>query len=597
MPVLMGKLGTSVNGPEGLPSFDGGAWDCVGWRRHEEQVRRLRGRIFKAVQEGDWPLARNVQKLMLRSWSSTLVSVRQVTQRNTGRRTAGIDGLVALTSQARAEMAVRVHASIGSHRPSPVRRVYIAKARDKTKMRPLGIPVILDRCHQARVRNALEPEWEARFEPRSYGFRPGRGCHDAIESLFSTLCGKSRRVWILDADLAGASGKISHGHLLETLGGFPAREMIAGWLKAGVFEAGKGFAPTGEGTPQGGVISPLLLNIALHGLEEAAGVRYRGGIHARTVRDGYPALTRYADDLVVCCHSRQQAEQVKARLAGWLEPRGLAFNEAKTRIVPLSEGFDFLGFNLRRYPNGKLLIKPGATAIKRFRSRLAKEFHALRGANVAAVLAKIVPITRGWVAYYRTVVSSGVFHALTDYLWKLTCKWARWSHQNKPKRWIAGQYFGKFSKFRNDRWVFGDRDTGAYLPKPAWTDIVRHTLVKGGASPDDPGLAGYWAQRRQKVKPPLDSSTVRLLSRQDGRCSLCGENLLTPDQPPQSPQGWEHWFLQVTRKAVEADYLVCHDTSSAARSKRTHLVHATCQRSKQPGQRETPWCSRQPEPP
>ena len=227
-------------------------------------------------------------------------------------------------------------------------------------------------------------------------------------------------MWILDADLAGAFDKISHGHLLEMLGGFPARGMIAGWLKAGIFEAGKGFAPTGEGTPQGGVISPLLLNIALHGLEEAAGVRYRGGIHAGDVRDGCPALTRYADDLVVCCHSRQQAEQVKARLAGWLEPRGLAFNEAKTRIVPLSEGFDFLGFNLRRYPNGKLLIKPGATAIKRFRNRLAKEFRALRGANVAAVLAKIVPITRGWVAYYRTVVSSRVFRALDNYLWKLT---------------------------------------------------------------------------------------------------------------------------------------------------------------------------------
>ena len=205
------------------------------WRRHEEQVRRLRGRIFKAVQEGDWPLARNVQKLMLRSWSNTLVSVRQVTQRNAGRRTAGIDGLVALTSQARAEMAVQVHASIGSHQPSPVRRVYIPKASDKTKMRPLGIPVLLDRCHQARVRNALEPEWEARFEPRSYGFRPGRGCHDAIESLFNTLHGKSSRVWILDADLAGAFDKISHGHLLEVLGGFPARDMIAGWLKAGSF--------------------------------------------------------------------------------------------------------------------------------------------------------------------------------------------------------------------------------------------------------------------------------------------------------------------------------------------------------------------------
>ena len=447
MPVLMGKLGTSVNGPEGLPPLDGDAWDCVDWRHQGEQVRRLRGRIFKAVQEGDWPLAGNVQKLMLRSWANTLVSVRQVTQRSTGRRTAGIDGLVALTSQARAEVAVQVHATIGSHQPSPVRRVCVPKASDKTRMRPLGIPVISDRCHQARVRNALEPEWEARFEPRSYGFRPGRGCHDAIESLFNTLHGKSKRVWILDADLAGASGKISHGHLLGMPGGFPAREMIAGWLKAGVFEAGKGFARPGEGTPQGGVISPLLLNIAFHGLEKAAGVRYRGAIHAGTVKDGCPALTRYADDLVVCCHSRQQAEQVKARLAGWLEPRGLAFNEARTRIVPLSEGFDFLGFNLRGYPDGKLLIKPGATAIKRFRSRLAKEFHALRGASVAAVLAKIVPIVGGWVACYRTVVSSRVFAALTGYLWKLTCKWACRSHPNKPKRWIAGRYFGKFSNY------------------------------------------------------------------------------------------------------------------------------------------------------
>jgi len=164
-----------------------------------------------------------------------MVSVRQVTQRNTGRRTAGIDGQVALTSQARAETAVHVHATIGSHQPSPVRRVYIPKASDKTKMRPLGIPVLADRCHQGRVRNALEPEWEARFEPRSYGFRPGRGCHDAIESLYITLRGKSKRAWILDADLAGAFDKISHEHLLETLGGFPAREMIAGWLKAGIF--------------------------------------------------------------------------------------------------------------------------------------------------------------------------------------------------------------------------------------------------------------------------------------------------------------------------------------------------------------------------
>ena len=583
MPEPKGKLDTSVNGPEGLLVFDGDAWECVDWRDHEEQVRRLRGRIFKAVQDGDWPSARSLQKLMLRSWSNTLVSVRQVTQRNTGRKTAGIDGQVALTSQARAEMAVRVHASIGSHVPSAVRRVYVPKASDKTKMRPLGIPVLADRCHQARAKNVLEPEWEARFEPRSYGFRPGRGCHDAIESLFNTLSGKSARVWILDADLSAAFDKISHEHLLKAIGDFPAREMIAGWLKAGIFEAGKGFAPTGEGTPQGGIISPLLLNIALHGLEEAAGVRYRTGARAGEVGSGSPALTRYADDLVVCCHSRQQAEQVQARLAAWLAPRGLAFNEAKTRIVHLSQGFGFLGFSLRRYPDGKLLIKPGEAAVKRFRKRLAREFRALRGTNVSAVLATVVPITRGWCAYYRTVVSTRVFAALSDYLWKLTYKWACRSHPNKPKCWIVGRYYGKFSKFRADRWVFGNRDTGAYLPKPSWTGIVRHTLVKGAASPDDPALARYWADRRLKVKPPLDASTTGLLTRQDGRCALCGDYLLSPDQPPQSPEGWERWFLQVTKKAITADYLtVCSQPGTAARRNRIHLVHATCQRRRRP---------------
>jgi RNA-directed DNA polymerase len=578
-------LDTSVNGPAGSGSaFDGDAWEQVDWREHEQRVRRMRCRIFKAVKSGDLATARNLQKLVLRSWSNTLLSVRQVTQRNTGRRTAGVDGQVALTSQARAEVAVQVHASRDSWQPVAVRRVYIPKASDKTKMRPLGIPVILDRCHQARVRHALEPEWEARFEPRSYGFRPGRGCHDAIGSLFQTLCGKSKRVWILDADLAGAFDNIDHDHLLKTIGDFPARRMVAGWLKAGIVEVGKGSSPTEAGTPQGGVISPLLLNIALHGLEEAAGVRYHlTGSHAGEVVGTSPTLTRYADDLVVCCHTRQQAEQAKARLAAWLAPRGLAFNEAKTRIVRLDdEGFGFLGFHLRRYPNGKLLIKPSVEAIKRFRKRLAREFRALRGANVAAVLAKINPIVRGWVAYYRTVVSTRVFRALTDYLWKLAYKWACWSHPNKQKRWIIQRYFGKFNKFRNDRWVFGDRDTGAYLPKPAWTEIVRHTLVKGRASPDDPDLAEYWAQRRRKVTPALDAYTVRLLSKQDGRCTLCGENLLIPDQPPQSPEGWEWWFLWVTKKAIKVDYLIHHTAPNTPRGDRTHLVHATCSRTSKP---------------
>ena len=566
----------TVNGPD-----DGLEWDAINWALHEQNVVRLRRRIFTAARDGDLAKARNLQKMMLRSWSNTLVSVRQVTQRNAGRRTAGVDRVVALDGPARMAMAREVHRTMRSWQPLPVRRVYVPKANGK--QRPLGIPVMMDRCHQARAKNALEPEWEARFGARVYGFRPGRSCQDAAVALHTTLSSNAKRLWILDADLSAAFDKIDHAFLLRRLGTFPARDMIAGWLKAGVFEAGKGFAPTEEGTPQGGIISPLLLNVALHGLEEASGVRYSTAPSARgkTQRDS-PVTVAYADDFVVCCHSRQQAESIRARLAGWLAERGLSLNEDKTRIVHLSQGFDFLGWNFRRYPVGKTLVKPSKGSVAKHRQRLADEMRRLRGSNAGAVIGTLNPVIRGWAAYHRSQVSSETFSSLGHYTWKLTWKWARWSHPGKGTRWTIGRYYGKFCPSREDKWVFGDRDTGAYLLNHAWTGIRRHVMVKGRASPDDPDLTGYWEnRRRKKTGLALDAGTLSLLARQENKCPHCGDPLIDASSPPASPEEWEDWWLGTTRQDTpRAPSTAGPARPPAERGTAPALMHMPCHRAR-----------------
>jgi len=559
-----------VNGPEDVV----GDWWSVDWPLVEDQVRRLRYRIFTASRDGDLKRVRSLQKLMLRSRANALVAVRRVTERNAGRETAGIDGKVVLLPRAKVELVAWVQSRSSSWTVRPVKRVFIPKANGKR--RPLGIPVIADRALQAAVLNALEPEWEALFEPRSYGFRPGRGCHDAIEAIHAVSKGKTaKRLWVLDADLAAAFDRIDHDRLLGSLGTFPARELIRQWLKAGVMHRGR-FAPSEAGTPQGGVISPLLLNIALHGMEHAAGVRYRTGAHIGKTALDAPVVIRYADDLVALCHSREQAEQVKAKLAVWLAPRGLAFNEDKTRIVHLSEGFDFLGFHARKYLGGKLLIMPSPAAVKRFRERLRTELRSLRGANAAMVIARLNPILRGWAAYYRSGVSKRVFHDVDDHLWWLSWRWATRRHPKKPRKWIKTRYFGAFNPYRQARWLFGNRDTGTYLTKLAWTQIVRHTLVEGTASPDDPKLAGYWAARRRRRKLPLSQQRILLLRKQHGRCPLCGDLLLHADNEPQHPEEWEKWITAV-RKAIRYHAIAVlpdahgHDDHTAKQ-----LVHTHC---------------------
>lgn len=567
-----------VNGPQ-----DGYLdWHSINWAEAEENVRRLRQRIFKATQEGDLKKVRNLQKLMLRSRSNTLVSVKRVTQQSKGHKTAGIDRERALTPKARARVAVEVDSQTQPWRARPVKRVYIPKSNGK--QRPLGIPVMRDRVIQARVKNALEPEWEARFESRSYGFRPGRGCHDAIQAIFSTAKGKAaKRQWVLDADLAAAFDRIDHPHLLEVVGKFPARELIRQWLKAGVVDDGR-FTRTEEGTPQGGVISPLLLNIALHGMEEAAGVRFatRKG-KVMWAAKGTPILVRYADDFAVFCTSESEAESVRSRLAEWLQPRGLRFNEEKTRILHLSDGFDFLGFNIRRHGDS-LIITPSKDAVKRVRNRLRCEMQALLGQSITVVLRRLSPIVRGWSAYYRTVVSSRTFSALDSYVWTLTYKWAKRTHPKKSKHWIVNKYFGRLNRSKMNNWVFGDRATCAHLPKFAWTNIRRHQLVRGKSSPDDPALLDYWSQRRQtRTPPPMDKISLTLAARQKGICPLCGQALIVgAEYEPDSPREWIDWF-DAMKKRLHKHHFTYRRHGGSDESKNLRLVHSECHRQHHAG--------------
>lgn len=498
-------------------------WNAVNWQQANRNVRRPRQRIFRATQEQDWNKVQSLQRLMLRSRSNRLVSVRRVTQINQGKRTPGVDKLVVKTPAARGQLVDEM-STYQPWRAKPARRVYIPKANNGR--RPLGIPTVPDRVLQAMVKNALEPSWEARFEGTSYGFRPGRGCHDAIVEIQALGRSTGRKRWVIDADIEGAFDNISHEYLLKVIGTVPGRDLIRQWLKAGYMEDNV-FHPTEAGTPQGGVISPLLANIALHGLEKALGVKRN--INGEII--GNRAVVRYADDFVVFCEDEKDAQKAQQTLTAWLAKRGLTLSKEKTWIVHITEGFDFLGFNVRQYkvndtPTGyKLLIKPSKKSVQKIRRKLKAEWRRLQGVNAAAVINTLNPIIRGEANYFRMSVATKVFEVLDYWMFRRAVQWIKHTHPKKSRQWCQNQYWGRFNPNRSDNWVFGDKHTGANLTKFKWFSIERHVLVRGTSSPDDPSLQSYWRQRAEKKKKGLSPKEQKLAQNQHGICPMCGETL------------------------------------------------------------------------
>jgi RNA-directed DNA polymerase len=506
-------------------------WSSIDWRSVSKRVRNLRRRIYRATQCGQWNQVRSLMKLMLRSFFNLLLAVRKVTQINQGKKTAGIDGQKVLTPKDRVNFVHEITEEMKVN-ASPTRRVYIPKANGKR--RPLGIPTVKDRTAQAVVKNALEPSWEARFEGNSYGFRPGRSTQDAIDQVFLRLNSSREDKYVLDADIKGAFDNISHEYLIKTIGNTPGKELITEWLKAGYVEMGKIYS-TESGTPQGGIISPLLANIALDGLEEYLNqfkkkVPYWCNERNKTRYHTFPryGFVRYADDFIITAPAKEDLTAIKPILEAWLALRGLQLNQEKTRIVHIDDGFDFLGFNVRRY-KGILLIKPQVDKIRTKLQEIREWLKTHPGTTQEQVIKYLNPVIRGWGNYYRYVVSKEAFSYFDWMVCQSLKRWAFKRHPKKSKQWVIKKYFPTdgftFSVGIEDR---RGKPTTVSLVRLTKIEIERHIKVKGTSSPDNPELVKYWkdrATRDGKSYWAKDGRKVRIAQNQDWRCPICGEYL------------------------------------------------------------------------
>lgn len=502
-------------------------WHAINWQKAYRVLKNLRGRIFRAAKEGDFKRVRSIQKLMLRSFSNIVISIRKVTQLNKGKFTPGVDKVTVSTAEGRAKMVNSLQ-KLKPWKAKPTRRIYIKKANGK--QRPLGIPVIKDRCLQAMVVNALEPEWESQFEGSCYGFRPGRSCHDAIARIFTLANPTGVKKWVIDADIKGAFDNISHDCILNAIGKFPARNQIEQWLKAGYME-GDVFQTTEQGTPQGGVISPLLANIALHGMEQVLGIKYGKGHSLKEF-----TVVRYADDFVVFCPSEAKAIKTIAVLKEWLGKRGLELSEEKTRIVHITQGFNFLGFNIRQYPSkvkrlkSIVLIRPSKESQQKVRDKIKAIWLANKTTPVDKLVSMLNSVIRGWTNYFRIGIAKKIFANLDRWMFHRAWRHVVRKHPHKNSAWRVKRYWGKINLDRNDKWVFGEKKTGQYLLKFQWTKIRRHIMVKLIHSPDDPSLKEYWKKRNSKPVTELVPSKQRMAKKQNFVCPVCSQSLLNGEE-------------------------------------------------------------------
>lgn len=500
-------------------------WHSIDWVSAHKTVRGLQERIVKATRERRWGKVKALQYLLTRSLSAKAVAVRRVTE-NTGKRTPGVDG-VTWSSPAQKAAALKTLKRRG-YKPLPLRRIYIPKSNGK--LRPLGIPAMRDRAMQALYLLALDPVAETTAAPNSYGFRPGRSTADVRELLHGWLAPANRAQWILEGDIKGCFDNISHDWMLANI---PMdKAILRKWLKSGFMEQGA-FFDTESGTPQGGIISPVLANMVLDGLERCVNEAFP---EARTVKGVRTRLkvnvARYADDFIITAGTRELAEEILPVVRNFMAERGLELSEEKTRITHIDQGFDFLGWNVRKY-DGKLLIKPSKKNVQHFLEQVRGTIKANKTAEAWWLIDRLNPVINGWTNYHRTAVASKTFSRLDHEIWSCLWRWALRRHPKKNRSWVKDKYFAPVGP-RN--WVFnaeaplGDKDaqdSRKVLRLASDVKIDRsYVKVLGDANFYDPQWNRYFEQRttaRMERTVAGRKRIAALWSRQEGRCPACGE--------------------------------------------------------------------------
>ena len=479
----------------GAVSSEAAEWYAIDWQVIHRNVRRLQVRIVKAVKEGRWGKVRALQRLLTHSFSGKVFAVRRVTE-NQGKKTPGVDREIWDTPEKKAQ-AVR-ELKRGGYQPQPLRRVYIPKS-DGVTMRPLGIPTMKDRAQQALHLLALDPVVETMADNNSYGFRQQRSCADAMEQCFNTLSKSQHPQWLLEGDIKSCFDRISHDWLLIHV---PMdRVILQKWLKAGYMDKHV-LHETPDGTPQGGIISPALANCVLDGLERLLKEKFPTKRRLPSLGGKVPCvnLIRYADDFIITGRTKELLErEIKPLVEQFLRPRCLELSPKKTVITHVEQGFDFLGQNVRKYPNGKLLIKPSKRNVKVFLDGIRKIIKAGLGLSAAELINWLNPKIWGWANYHRHVVSKRAFQRVDNAIFISLWQWARRRHQRKSPVWLKKKYFER-QGYNNWRF-FGESSDKEGTPHKvrlllaSRTRIQRHVKVKSEANPYDPAYETYFEKR------------------------------------------------------------------------------------------------------